>query len=59
MKRSLIAVICLFALLLAGCTAGPQNTGEGDTVTFTLERGGNTVTVALVFSSNNDFSLYK
>ena len=44
MKRSLIALICLFALLLAGCAAGPQNTGEGDTVTFTdaLDR---TVTV--------------
>ncbi len=44
MKRSLISVICLFALLLAGCAAGPQNTGEGDTVTFTdaLDR---TVTV--------------
>ena len=44
MKRSLISVICLFALLLAGCAASPQNTGEGDTVTFTdaLDR---TVTV--------------
>ena len=44
MKRSLIAAICLFALLLAGCTAGPQDPGGGDTVTFTdaLDR---TVTV--------------